>query len=348
MKQFNNVQSGRTCVLIVTYGNRFPFLQQVVNAAFANSVHKIVIVDNGSANESRQAIQKLKLDSNGRLDVLMLPENLGSAGGFKAGLEYLLACSDCEYIWLLDDDNRPDKRALEELLNCYGKLRYMFEADRLVLASVREDWEIYKKLIRGVPPNRVFPRRSSFMGFHVLDQPRKFLEFFHLDREVNKQVLTEFPIEIPCAPYGGLFFHKSVVWSFGYPDERFFLYNDDTDYTYRMVQKGCKLFLVPSSVVFDLGRAWHLPIKGETLFSRLLIADSDFRIYYGTRNQSYLDRHLWRDSPLTYALNKWAFFLLLSLFALMYGRWKRFFMIARAVRRGERKDLGHVKDFENP
>ncbi len=336
-----------TFALTVTYGDRYMFLQQVVSGVFANGVQKVIIVDNGSAGASKRAIQKLELDSSGRVTVVALAENRGSAGGFKAGLEYARTCSDCEYIWLLDDDNWPADGALAALLNEYGKLSRAVELDRLALVSLRRDQGYYSRIAQGVPPNKVFARKSSFMGFHFLDQPRKFSEFFHLHRVIRKSAISGSPIEIPFAPYGGLFFHKSVVSKLGYPDERFFLYCDDTEYTYRLTKSGGRLFLIPSSVVHDLERPWHILKKGETFFSHLLIADSDLRIYYVTRNQSYLERHFWMHSLITYTFNKWAFFLVLSLFALKHGKWKRVTLIARAVGQGEGGELGRLEELDN-
>ena len=48
-----------------------------------------------------------------RLKVIYLDENTGSAGGYKLGLEEAYKCNECEFIWLLDDDNKPQKDSLK-------------------------------------------------------------------------------------------------------------------------------------------------------------------------------------------------------------------------------------------
>jgi GT2 family glycosyltransferase len=347
MNQSTSCRYAHTFALTVTYDDRYGLLQQVISSAFANGVEKVIVVDNGSVAASKQAIRKLELDCNGRVAVVVLPGNLGSATGFKAGLEYAASCSDCEYLWLLDDDNRPAEGALAELFNQHGKLSQLIALDRLGLVSLRSDWEEHNKVAQGVPVGKVYPRKSSFMGFHLLNPPRRFAEVFHLNRPIGKQPATDSPIEIPFGPYGGLFFHKSVLSKLGYPMERLFLYNDDTEYTSRLTKAGGSLFLIPSSVVHDLQPSWHVLNKGETLFSHLLIADSDSRIYYATRNQSYLERYLWTRNIITYSFNKWAFFLLLGLFALRHRKWKRVALIARAVRQGKAGTLGRSEDLEH-
>lgn len=186
MKHSENSQYNITCVVTVTYGDRFKLLQRVVSSALENGVGKVIIVNNGSATKSSKAIQNLELTSSGKVSVVTLPENRGSAAGYKTGLKYALKCTKCEYVWLLDDDNRPAEGALEELFNQYSKLNNVIASDILALASMRKDWKSHKEMVQGVPPFKVFPRKSSFMWFHLLRQPRRVLEKFHLDWTVKK------------------------------------------------------------------------------------------------------------------------------------------------------------------
>ena len=343
--QLHSSRYPRIFTVIVTYGDRYQLLQEVVHAAFANGVEKVIIIDNASTLSSRQAIQKLEADSHGKVVLLALPENRGSAGGFKAGLEYARTCSDCDYLWLLDDDNRPADGALDELLRQYAKLSESVGLDRLALVCLRKDQEYYNKLAHGVPQKEVFARESSFMGFHLLDQPRKFSEFFQLKRAVPQQAAGESPIEIPFAPYGGLFLHKSVVAKLGYPDERFFVYCDDIEFTHRLTRTGGRLFLIPASIIHDLQPSWHVRKKGATFFQHLLTYGSDSRIYFTARNQTYLERHLWMRNLIVYTVNKWFFFLLLALFSLRYGETRRIALIAKAAKHGEAGELGRLANF---
>ncbi len=346
MKTSNNVQPAITYVVTVTYGDRFKYLSQVVSAALESRALKVVIVDNGTTTESGKSIRELERNSEGRVAVVELPENLGSADGYKSGIEYAYSCPECDYIWLLDDDNLPAEGALVELINQYDKLNQVVASNRLALVSVREDWEILKKIALGESTLNAYPRKSSFMWFHVMDQPKRFLAKFCQHRMVKETPVNDSPIEIPIAPYGGLFFHKSVISILGYPDERFFLYHDDTEYTYRLTRRGGKIFLVPSSIVNDLEDSWHMSGKKKNIFIRLLTTDSDLRIYYGTRNLVYFERNFWAGSLAAYTINKWLFFVLLCIFCLGYGKWKRFYMIVRAARHGELGKLGRVSGLK--
>jgi len=320
----NLLQQSHVCAVIVTYGNRFHLVSRVIEAGLRNGVKKVIV------------------------EVVSLSENRGSAGGYKAGLEYAIRCSGCEYIWLLDDDNIPDEGALAALLEQYQELSKTSSPDELALLSLREDREYLRRVANGARVTNVFPRHSSFMGFHLRDLPLKLMKLFHLKRCERTRPAGQAVARIPYGPYGGLFFHRSVVASIGYPDERFFVYADDTEYTYRITLNGGALYLVTSSLIRDADPSWHMKSKGDTSFARLLQADEGFRVYYATRNQVYFDRHHWIEHLGWYYANKWIYLSILGLLAILIGRLGRFALVDRAVREGERGDLGYKDVGQNP
>ncbi len=63
------------------------------------------------------------LDS--RTDILKIhQENLGGAGGFCAGMQYMFN-HNYEWLWMMDDDGIPEKNQLNNLLK-YGGGSYLF------------------------------------------------------------------------------------------------------------------------------------------------------------------------------------------------------------------------------
>jgi GT2 family glycosyltransferase len=336
----NDERTPSTCVVTVTYGDRFDFLKSVVEAAFENGVLKIVIVSNNAEANSLERLRILESESQGSINVIPLTENTGSAGGYKVGIENAVNCSDCEFIWLLDDDNQPERNALAELSKHYKELSKTFPPNQLGLLSLRQDREQLKRAARIVDVHSIFPRTSSFLGFHVLDIPRKFMKALHLK---NPEKILQSPksaVEIPFGPYGGLFFHKSLPKEIGYPDERFFVYADDTEYTFRLTKKGGKLFLIPSSTIQDIDHSWHIKVKGSH-FEQLLLGDSESRIYFSVRNQVYVDRYIWIKNYFAYTINKFTFLIILGVLAsLIHKNLLRFAMIYKAIQEGERKQLG--------
>ncbi|MEM4965125.1 MAG: hypothetical protein QXT13_13345 [Pyrobaculum sp.] len=59
-------------------------------------------------------------------------------------------------------------------------------------------------------------------------------------------------MQIPFIGYGGMFFHKKLIDTIGYLDERFYVYDDDIEWTYRITHKGGAIYLVLSSIVLDI------------------------------------------------------------------------------------------------
>ena len=96
-------------VVTVTYGNRFHLLKQVIDAALSEGVSKVIVVDNNSDPESREKLREYEQKlGNEKIKVLYLDDNYGSAGGFKRGLGKAYNDPNCEFIWLLDEDNTPN------------------------------------------------------------------------------------------------------------------------------------------------------------------------------------------------------------------------------------------------
>jgi GT2 family glycosyltransferase len=235
------------CCVLVTYGDRFHFLEDVVHALLGQAVNRIFIVDNGSTANSRDRLEELKGRCPEKIRIIQLPENTGSATGYKAGMKEAYRCGDCEFIWLLDDDNMPQGNALEVLIENWKSLRGGKDKD-IALLSLRKDRKLFLDISTGVPVSKCFRRRSSFLDFHILDLPSIALRRA-LHRRMTGSGKGAGKAVIPFAPYGGLFFHKSLLDRIGYPNEDFFLYHDDSEFTYRITALGGSIYLIADSIV---------------------------------------------------------------------------------------------------
>jgi GT2 family glycosyltransferase len=154
---------------------------------------------------------------------------------------------------------------------------------------------------------------------------------------------------IPFCPYGGLFFHRDVLDTIGYPDERLFLYSDDNEFTWRFTRKGGRLFLVPGSIVEDLDNTWRVKRdERDPFFSTYLLSLDDLRIYYRVRNQVHFERQEWIDNRAVYALNKWFYLTLLWFWSRRLKKRERFAVVLRAVRDGEQRSLAIPRPVADP
>jgi GT2 family glycosyltransferase len=323
----------------VTYGERATLCRQVVNGAFRAGASGVVIVDNGSAPSAAEALTALQSAHEGRVEIVRLAENLGSAAGFAAGMAAALEMTSARYVWLLDDDTEPQPNALEQLLHWQLELSGGQPDREVGLISFRPAREYQRLIVGGYEVRDVYPSLSSFAEFHVIDALKK------LQRRTRPNVETisrTRPIGIPYGPYGGLLLPCRLVEAVGLPDARLFTYEDDTEYTHRVSAGEGSLYLVPSSELTDLETSWPDQASGRSMFSRSLSTAAADRAFYRIRNRIYFENHYWRGSPLVFAVNRILFIVILWLHACLLRRMDRFTLIMTAVHQGERSELGRA------
>lgn len=328
-----------TCAVTVTYGNRATFLERVVEAAFAAGVGHVIVVDNGSAPQSRASIDRMVESRGNLLTVVRLAQNSGSAGGFKAGLEAVRDLAEIEFVWLLDDDNAPSRSALVRLAHAYACLG---EDKRVALLALRPDRKEYLRAATAGQPVSIIP--NSFLGFHAREIPRKLGRRLRPRRDPEKNRIRFPLVSVGYAPYGGLLFHRSWLERVGLPEERLYLYGDDHEYTTRIVHSGGEIFLCTSAEIEDLDTSWHLmPTASRPWIDPQ--AD-ERRIYYGLRNRVWLEKR-YTTAPVVYFLNALAylgFLLTLGLFANRRPRqvFLRLRLLCRAMNDGLHDRLGET------
>lgn len=266
----------KVTVVTVTYGNRFKYLKQVIDSLKEQDVDKIVIVSNGSDEESLNKLREL-ISKTSCIELIDLEENTGSANGFHEGIKYACDNGD-EYIWLLDDDNKPKKNSLKVLKEEWVNLINEYTYESLALLSYRNDRKIYSDAINFGNPRLMLGTDNSFLGFNLFDKTKSFFI-----KTKIKEIMDKDKGVVSVAPYGGLFFHRSLITKIGLPDIGYYLYGDDYDFTYRITKNNGKIFLIKRSEIIDLETSFHL-IKNKGFNSRYFNTDSKNRIFYSVRN----------------------------------------------------------------
>jgi GT2 family glycosyltransferase len=104
------------------------------------------------------------------------------------------------------------------------------------------------------------------------------------------------PAEITAM--GGTFFHKSVIDKIGYPNEDYYLYADDHDFTYRFTKNGGKIFLCSELRIKDIDFT-TVSNNGENIgyFNEEF---PEYKMYYGIRNHVYLSKQFIDNKILFY------------------------------------------------
>jgi GT2 family glycosyltransferase len=336
--------------VVVTYGNRFNFLQKVIASCLDEGVNKVVVVDNNSKRESKRKLMELESEIGDKLEVMYLDINTGSSGGFKTGIETALKDIKCEFIWLLDDDNKPEPRSLEILKEYWLSLKKIDKQNNTALLSYRPKKANigYLEAVLNKNPDLVLGGRiNSFLGFHLIDLPTKIIKKLMAQKQ-NKTELDNNIGLVSVAPYGGLFFHKHLIQMIGFPDESYFVYADDHEWSYRITKYGGEIILLQESSIEDIDVSWNSRTQYKTHFM-LLIKGMKSKVYYSTRNRMFFEILNRVDSKFVYYCNIITYSLILFFFSLIHLRITNYKIFLRAIKDGWLKNknkAAYAKCFE--
>lgn len=321
----------KVAVLTVTYGNRWQFLEQILRRVLEfEKISQVVVVDNAS---DYSVSNKVKDDP--RVKVIENTENLGSAGGYKQAIEYAYQLVDTDFVWLLDDDNLPDLNCLAKLLQKWGEIPGA--ADEKALFCLRTDRRAHIKIAQGESPYRYYLVPDNFLGFSL---KRIFYnQFLKLQDKFKKASVFKDLVTIPYVPYGGLVMHKTMIDKIGFPDERFFLYVDDSEYTYRITENGGTIWLIPDCRIKDIDQSQGISYR-KKIFASSLLEQWNFRIYYHVRNRLFFYKRVTVKNQFLFHLNKFIYLNWLKLISIITSKQKEYEKLLGAVDDGLKGKLG--------
>lgn len=195
----------------------------------------VVVVDNdshdGTVDEVREKFPNVKLILNS--------ENFGYSKAVNQGLNIL----DSKYYVLLNPDAIILDRALPHLINFMEDTP---QAGICVPKVMNSDGTIQLQCRRGeARPGEVF---AYFLGLaNRYPHDTRFTGYLlnHLDNEkVN---------EVKAVSGSCMMIRRAVIDQIGYLDERYFAYQEDTDYCFHARKVGWKVYYVPLAQVVHLG-----------------------------------------------------------------------------------------------
>jgi GT2 family glycosyltransferase len=322
-------------VLTVTYGNRWPYLEQMLKRLLSSAnVAEVVIIDNASSYSVAEAVQQL---SDPRTIVITNTQNKGSAGGYNAAINYAYKSAKADLLWLLDDDNLPATNVIDQLLQKWDTIEP--QNHQKALFCLREDRATHIKIARGEDPYRYYLVPDNFLGFSLFRIMRNRLY------KLNDRFGTDHPYlpqaKIPYAPYGGLMFHRDLVRNIGLPNADMFLYVDDSEYTYRITQNGGNIWLIPSCTITDLETSQGINYK-KRLFHSHLIDQWNFRTYYHIRNRMYFYSRVAIKNKIAFKINKFLYLTYLQIVSLLSCRVRQYKKLLQAVNDGLSGNLGRA------
>ena len=311
-------------VITVSYGDGREQLRRQAEALADDDIAEWIIVANGNAALLDGCTCGLAHPAR----LVTLDRNLGSGAGFAAGLAAAFATPATGFALLLDQDNLPSQLALARL-----RLAYAEEAAAsrptagLAIAAYRPRHHRLQAL------GRDLRRPDSCIGFHIADLPAKLRD------RVWPRPVGQSRVPIPTTAFGGLFIDRAAYGRAGSPRDDFVLYGDDTEYTLRLTRAGTRIVLDPAIVVTDMDEEPQRR-AGLVAFTRWITDREGFRLYYGARNEAWLDRFRFMRSPATYHLNRAVVRTILRLSARSPAQRARLALFLAAACDGEANRLG--------
>ncbi|WP_426610893.1 glycosyltransferase [Bradyrhizobium sp. McL0616] len=340
-----STEAGRSvaCV-IVTYGRREQLVRRTVVAAQASPAVKcVIVVDNGC----NRPVSPEDFAPEPRVDIVRLPSNLGSAGGFHAGITAAQRLEDVQFVLILDDDNVGEDGFLDRLLALHTALG---ATDDIGLCALRRDRGIYPTLL--ADQNAVAIRANSFLNFHLASLPSKLWRRIARSGRPHPDNYGEFHLRrIETAPYGGLLLPIAAVRKVSPPNKEFVLYSDDHDYSLRLTDAGVVIYLTDVGCINDAEESWDKPSTSAR--SALVSPDAPaWRLYYACRNRILIEKR-YTTSPIAYRINRMSYVGILAIEAMLAyrnlnGARKALRPLLEAIADGDAQRLGWRTDYQLP
>ena len=233
--------------VVVAY-NRRDLLAEALRALALQTrlVDSIVVVDNASSDGSAAVARGVAPAA----DIVSLARNTGGAGGFAIGIERAATRHSADLVWIMDDDTIPSPKALSHLLAA----RAQHAGTPAVVAS-KVIWTDGTEHPMNTPRRKPLARRREAQA-----------------------ALAVGCIPVRSASFVSLLVDIDSVRKHGLPLAAYFIWNDDFEFTGRLLRRGIGLFC-PQSVVLHKTR-----VLGST------DVDPGPRFFYEVRNKLWLFR----------------------------------------------------------
>lgn len=226
----------------------------------------ILVVDSASSDGTPEFLAGL----GDEVFVLRSEANIGGAGGFHIGIKEGWS-RGYDWMWLMDDDSAPSVEALEKLLGCDPP-----NGAAPMLLSSRVLWPGDNRL-------------------HPMNAPRPKLESSALTEAISDGLMP-----LRSTSFVSCLLHRSAIDRYGLPHADYFVWNDDLEYTARVLRRDVG-FWVPGSVVYHETPDPH--VVGAAQPSKFYFEVRNKLFMLRTRSWSPYDRLRWAKSLVSHTLD---------------------------------------------
>jgi GT2 family glycosyltransferase len=209
------MNSMKIAAVIVTY-NRKDELKKTVEYLTSQGLPiEIIVIDNNSKDATQEVVKTLSLNAN--IHYLLQSENLGSAGGFAAGMAYGLK-NGFDYVWLFNDDSRPHPSALSTLLTAIKNLS---------------------------------DANLGLIKIGMLRNGKSEASYWKGRRITHYIPKSDTPVKTDLITFDGCFIHTKVIDNIGTCDPNFFMGIYEFDFCLRALDAGFTIYTLPNGLIED-------------------------------------------------------------------------------------------------
>ena len=264
-------------LVTITY-NSADVLQPFLDCVWQQSHNNLVlyIIDNDSEDDTHLILEK---ENDVRLQIINNSSNFGVAKANNIAIKRAIA-DDCDQVLIINNDVEFEATLIEKLLQ---------------LQDERSCSLVTPKMMYYDNPNHIWYAGSWFIkkkGYLPLHRGMKEIDEGYFDKIV----------EVEYAPTCCLLAKKEVFQDVGMMDEKYFVYFDDTDFSYRVWKDGRhKIFYCPNVKFYhkvgSLTKSFNM--EEEKIFR------GDFFIQQNTKNHIYFLKKI--GGLFAYAFIAWLF-----------------------------------------
>jgi GT2 family glycosyltransferase len=220
-------------VVIVNYNVRH-FLEQCLNAVYKASLSlktEIIVVDNNSVDGSCQMVKE-------KFPLVRLVENRENLGFSKANNQAIRIAKG-KYVLLLNPDTVVEESTFEK---CFSFMEEHPEAGGLGVKMIDGKGKFLPESKRALPnPSVAF---WKIFGFSALFPRSRIFAKYHLGFLDSSQTHA---VEILSGAF--MFLRKEALEKTGLLDENFFMYGEDIDLSWRLIQAGYTNYYYPGTTI---------------------------------------------------------------------------------------------------
>ncbi|NKS87211.1 galactofuranosyltransferase GlfT1 [Prescottella equi] len=260
--------------VVVTHKRRELLAQSLkVLAGQTRPLDHLVVVDNADEADVRELVESADVPTT----YLGSKHNLGGAGGFALGILYALSLG-ADWVWLADDDGRPEGPDVLATLFACARRHDLAEVSPVVCDI-------------DAPDRLAFPLRRG-------------VEWKRLRSELGDDDLLPGIASL----FNGALFSAAAIDTVGVPDLRLFVRGDEVEVHRRLVRSGLPFgTCLQTAYVHPDGADEFKPILGGRMHTQY--PDNETKRFFTYRNRGYLMSQpgMRRLLPQEYARFGWYF-----------------------------------------